>query len=87
MKSELEIHHAHDLLDSVARGEICGMSFADLDGNARLFMAAVLDTLCWVLAHERGLNVDVLLKVTESSARELGYEPVKIQDEPVARTQ
>lgn len=48
MKTEIEIHRAHDILVAISLGEVpCVVS----DKGA---MHAALDALCWVLGHDDG---------------------------------
>ena len=71
-----EIHEAHDLIDSILKGEVPPIYF---DPKVEFTMQCVRTTLCWILGHETGEEFQENLDRYRQRVKDEGYEAKLIQ--------
>ena len=73
MKSEKEIQELHDILENML--ELCSavpMEFEDEESIGVHSAKIVRCTLCWILGHEGGINIEHLKLFTEACLMKIG---------------
>ena len=71
MRSETEIHRAHDILISIVLGEV--VPSLAIDDRTMLGLRAALDALCWAMEHDHNRSFADNLQRIEENLTKAGY--------------